>query len=174
MAVKGTKGTNNLTQHQQYQQQHDCRQYYTLGTDSFEEDFECDEPVDVPIERLKLTLKEEKDLQGCSKRWALVCVILHPTCLWPRLDVHATFEPTFLTIHVHSTLPVASCMERLCCINELSPLVRPWTCPIAFPISSCTASYFSPISFSSAAIELLEVTADAEAAASGAEVKVGR
>ena len=66
MAVKPIKETNNLAhaQHQQYQQQQDCRQYYTLGTDSFEEEFECDEPVDVPIERLKLTLKEEEDIQG--------------------------------------------------------------------------------------------------------------
>ena len=67
MAVKGTQGAHNLTQHrlQQQQQQQDCRQYYTLGADSFEEEFECDEPVDVPIERLKLTLKEEEALKGC-------------------------------------------------------------------------------------------------------------
>ena len=69
MAVKGIKGTygdnNNLAYAQQQQQhQQDCRQYYNLGTDSFEEEFECDEPVDVPIERLKLTLKEEEDEQG--------------------------------------------------------------------------------------------------------------
>ena len=70
MAVKGTQGAHNLTQHrvqqqQQQQQQQDCRQYYTLGADSFEEEFECDEPVDVPIERLKLTLKEEEALKEC-------------------------------------------------------------------------------------------------------------
>ena len=66
MAVKGTDGTKNLTQRQkehQQQQQQDCRQYYTLGAeaDSFEEEFECDEPVDVPLERLRLSLKEEDE-----------------------------------------------------------------------------------------------------------------
>ena len=91
MAVKGIKGTSgdhNIIVAQQQQQ--DCRQYYTLGTDSFEEDFECDEPVDVPIERLKLTLKEEKELQGWSKRPALGCVIPRPDCLLPQERVHAT------------------------------------------------------------------------------------
>ena len=50
MAVKGTK--EPIKQ--------DCRQYYNLGTD-FDEDFECDEAVDVPIERLKLTLREDEE-----------------------------------------------------------------------------------------------------------------
>ena len=70
MAVKGTKGTKVTNNFNHQMQEQDCRQYYTLGTDSFEEEFECDEPVDVPIERLKLTLKEEEELQGYSKMWA--------------------------------------------------------------------------------------------------------
>ena len=67
MAVKGAQGTKNLTQRQNehQQQEQDCRQYYTLGAeaDSFEEEFECDEPVDVPLERLRLSLREEEDEQ---------------------------------------------------------------------------------------------------------------
>ena len=67
MAVKGAQGTKNLTQRQKehQQQEQDCRQYYTLGAeaDSFEEEFECDEPVDVPLERLRLSLKEEEGEQ---------------------------------------------------------------------------------------------------------------
>jgi hypothetical protein len=41
----------------------DCRQYYHLGADyqEYEEDFECDEAVDVPIERLKLALINDDD-----------------------------------------------------------------------------------------------------------------
>ena len=90
MAVKGTQGTNNLTQQQQQQQQ-DCRQYYTLGADSFEEEFECDEPVDVPIERLKLTLKEEEELKGWSKRRG------------PRLRVPDCSLPPVAWGRVHAT-----------------------------------------------------------------------
>ena len=71
MAVKGTQSTKNLTQRQeQHQQQQDCRQYYTLGAvaDSFEEEFECDEPVDVPLERLRLSLKEDEVEQCVAVR----------------------------------------------------------------------------------------------------------
>ena len=110
MAVKGTQGTNNLTQQQQQQQ--DCRQYYTLGTDSFEEEFECDEPVDVPIERLKLTLKEEEELKGWSKRRALGCVFPRIVCLLSRgggfTQPRANFFLIISPLHRMTTMAAAT------------------------------------------------------------------
>ncbi len=63
MAVKGSIDSTSSTTSPVPGGAKDCRQYYTLGADfeDYEEDFECDEAVDVPIEKLKLAFDDVEE-----------------------------------------------------------------------------------------------------------------